>query len=216
MDATGDGALNTVTFDPANVDASGYLMLTIDGVDYATYVPQGGEFTFFPVDILPGDSHTEFLIMRKDGSTSELYLCRLNGGVMEQGTFTYMLPAELSPSGIDEARYMEPRMIFSGVEPIVNLQDGSFAVLALGQGFQRYVMDSAFTVTEAELLPLTLLTNGSAQILASATPAPLEASSTPEVADPSVEDPAYYEGIYPADPNVDPYADPYSYGAPIA
>lgn len=205
VDANGDGALNAVRFDPAHTDGSGYVMITIDGVDYATFVPGGGEFSFYPVDLLPGDGRTEFLIMRQDGTTSELYLCRLTDGMMQQGTFTYLLPAEISPSSTDEAHYMEPCLVFSGVEPIVNLRDGSFAVLAIGQGFQRYVVDESFNVTEGELLPLTLLTNGGAELLHSSTPAPAEGMDPAaqeagiEIADPSVEDSAWQ-----ADPNAYP------------
>lgn len=204
VDITGDGQPNTVLFDPTNADGSGYVTIQVDGAPYGTGVPVGGEFLFFPVDLLAGDGHTEFFIMRENGGRSELYLCRMVDGAIQQGTFTYLIPASLSESGMEEARYMDPSLVFSGVEPIVNLRDGSFAVLAMGQGFQRYVVDDALNVTEDTLLPLTLLTTGTAELLTSATPAPAE------IADPSVEDPAYTAGTDPAldtNPAQDP-ADP--------
>lgn len=132
----------------------------LNGIVYDTGIQRAdGETTFYGNDI-DGDGATELVAVTGTGRGALLRLYRLTPSGLSAATFTYTVPAELSETGEEERRENSDSLLFSGIDPVVSLGDGSFAVLSFGSGFQRYTLGSDMHVTESGVLPLDILTGG--------------------------------------------------------
>lgn len=134
-------------------------VLTLGGLEYDTGVKADGVSCY--VTDIDLDGTSEILLVSPRITGAELYLFQPGPGELRGATFTYTLPEQLSDNGEFETHTDAACLIFSGIEPLVALDDGSFAVLAFGNSFERYVFDApTMRVIEAEPLPLDILTGG--------------------------------------------------------
>lgn len=156
-DLTGDGRRDTVMW--AAASENGTMQLMLNGLLYETGIPEGTDTALYVQD-MDADGASEIVCVHSEGRGAALRLYRLTPEGLAQAVFTYTVPAELSAGGAEEYRENSETLVFSGIEPIVALGDGSFAVLSFGSGFQRYVLGSDMHVTEAGTLPVGILTGG--------------------------------------------------------
>lgn len=181
LDLDGSGTENVVALN-AGLDTNGNVLLEIDGRTYATgVVPGSVSTTFYAVDIHTGDGISELMIVAEDEGSARLHLFRIQESGLVSALFHYTLPAELSDANEEEEHTQETSLVFRGLEPIVILGDGSFAVLSYGQGFTRYALNDGFEVSQAGTLGLDILRGGEVPPLGVETAPPVE------LPDPNVE-----------------------------
>lgn len=136
------------------------VVLMIDGLEYDTGIESDEADVSMHLVDLDSDGASEIMLVHRSDTGAHLYMYRMTEEGLLQASFTYEIPPELSGTGLPEERTDSEYLVFSGIEPIVALRDGSFAVLSFGSEFQRYAVGPDMRVTEAGRLPLDILTNG--------------------------------------------------------
>lgn len=157
-DLDGDGRRDTIIPQPRTAEPT--VVWTINGLEYDTGIPAGADSDACYVQDIDSDGASELILVRGTQRGAELYLFRLGEAGLQSASFTYTLPPELSETGAEELRENSQSLVFSGIEPVISLGDGSFAVLTFGSGFARYVLGPDMRVTQGGTLPIDILTGG--------------------------------------------------------
>lgn len=157
MDLDGDGLVEDIVFDPANLSVNGTIQIMINGVMFDTYIPQGaGGCGLFYGDVDVADGQTELFLQVVQEYDSDLYVYRYEYGTLVRATFTYTLPAYLSDTGMAETLYDADYVTFYGVHPILVMGDGSFGLL-YGDAFTMFYLDGDVHFTEMGTQPADII-----------------------------------------------------------
>ena len=156
----GDGSEDTIEYDLEKRSLGNTIVLTINGKDFETaidnYYPEC-DYVFYSGDIDVNDNFVELFMATYTPRESWMYLYRYNNENLELATTTYTVPASVSDTGTAEIKTDAPYIIYSGLEPIALIGDGSFGLLDYDDQFMMFDLSDSFQFIEAETQPMSIL-----------------------------------------------------------